>query len=235
MAKKYYWLKLKDDFFSQPKIKKLRRIAGGDTYTIIYLKMQLLSLKNEGKLFFDGIENDFTEEIALNIDEDPENVKVTILYLLQQGLLEEVEKDEFIMAETVKSICSETQGAERIRRHRENLKALQCNTDVQKCNTEIRDRDRDKREDIEIDMSDKPSKPSKPVKHKYGNYKNVLLDDLQYEKLLQEFPTDYQERIERLSEYVASTGKTYKNHLATIRSWVKKDKPNEKSISFLDL
>ena len=43
--RKYYWLKLKDDFFKSRVIKKLRKIAGGDTYTIIYLKMQLLSIK----------------------------------------------------------------------------------------------------------------------------------------------------------------------------------------------
>ena len=46
--KKYFWLKLKDNFFNQKEIKKLRRIAGGDTYTIIYLKLQLLSIKKEG-------------------------------------------------------------------------------------------------------------------------------------------------------------------------------------------
>ena len=43
------------------------------------------------------------------------------------------------------------------------------------------------------------------------------------EKLKSEFPDDWQNRIERLSEYIASSGKTYKNHLATIRSWAKKD------------
>ena len=47
MAKKYFWLKLKDNFFKQKSIKKLRKMAGGDTFTIIYLKMQLLSLTNE--------------------------------------------------------------------------------------------------------------------------------------------------------------------------------------------
>ena len=50
MAKRYYWLKLKADWFSDKRIKKLRSIAGGDTHTIIYLKMMLLSLKDEGKL-----------------------------------------------------------------------------------------------------------------------------------------------------------------------------------------
>lgn len=39
------------------------------------------------------------------------------------------------------------------------------------------------------------------------------------------FPRDYQMRVERLSEYMASTGRSYKNHLATIRSWAKREKP----------
>ena len=77
MGKKYYWLKLKDDFFTQPKIKKLRRIAGGDTYTIIYLKMQLLSLKNEGRLLWEGTEDNFVDEIALCIDEGVRNRVLT--------------------------------------------------------------------------------------------------------------------------------------------------------------
>ena len=65
--------------------------------------------------------------------------------------------------------------------------------------------------------------PPKPSRHKYGMYKNVLLSDEEYEKLQVEFPHDYTERIERLSEYIASTGKKYKNHLATIRAWARKD------------
>ena len=80
-----------------------------------------------------------------------------------------------------------------------------------------------------------PSKKSKakPIRHKYGEYKNVLLTDEQMDKLKTEFPNDYKERIDRLSEYCASTGKTYKNYLATIRNWAKKDnQPKKPSSSF---
>lgn len=66
-------------------------------------------------------------------------------------------------------------------------------------------------------------KPSKPVKHKYGEYKNVLLTDEELQKLKTEF-SDYESRIESLSSYVASTGKKYKSHYATIRNWARKDK-----------
>lgn len=153
--KKYFWLKLKEDFFRNKKIKKLRKIAGGDTFTIIYLKMQLLSLRHEGKVFFEGVEENFAEEIALEIDEDVDNVKVTIAYLFNNGLIEEVDTDEYMLPEAVVSIGSESSSAERVRRHREkkkkeltepekpqealssNVEALQCNAHVISCNTEI--------------------------------------------------------------------------------------------------
>nr|DAK92202.1 MAG TPA: replisome organizer [Caudoviricetes sp.] len=74
----------------------------------------------------------------------------------------------------------------------------------------------------ESDDSASSPKPSKPVKHKYGEYKNVLLTDDELEKLKDEY-LDWEERIERLSSYVASTGKSYKSHYATIRNWARKD------------
>lgn len=64
----------------------------------------------------------------------------------------------------------------------------------------------------------------KPIRHKYGHYKNVLLTNEELEKLENEFPDDWLVRIERLSEYIASKGAKYKNHLATIRAWARKDK-----------
>ena len=62
------------------------------------------------------------------------------------------------------------------------------------------------------------------TRHKYGEYSNVLLTDEELSKLKAEFPRDWESRIDRLSEYIASTGKAYKSHLATIRAWAKKDK-----------
>lgn len=60
------------------------------------------------------------------------------------------------------------------------------------------------------------------AKHKYGEYKNVLLTDDELEKLKAEY-ADYLDRIERLSSYIASTGKAYKSHYATIRNWARAD------------
>lgn len=136
-TKKYYWLKLKDDFFRDKRIKKLRRIAGGDTYTIIYLKMQLLSIKTNGVLMYEGVEENFAEELALELDEDTDNVKVVLAFLQSNGMIEETEPDHFLMIETIKCIGSESTSAERVRKHREKKqKMLQCNTGVTTSNTE---------------------------------------------------------------------------------------------------
>ena len=77
-----------------------------------------------------------------------------------------------------------------------------------------------------------PSQPkATPARHKYGEYKNVLLSDQELEKLKSEFPSDWQKRIENVSEYCATSGRTYKNYLAVIRKWAKKDNSNQNQLS----
>ena len=98
--RRYCWLKLKEDFFTDKRIKRLRRISGGDTYTIIYLKLLLLSLKDSGKLYYDGVETDVIKELALAIDEKEDDVMVTVNYLMAQNLMEVVlENDEYFLTE----------------------------------------------------------------------------------------------------------------------------------------
>ena len=128
-GKRYYWLKLQDDFFKSKRIKKLRKIAGGDTYTIIYLKMQLLAMKSNGVLEYTGLEQTFAEELALDLDEEPENVSVTINFLLSCGLLETNDNVEYFVPYAVANTGSETSSTKRVREFRAR-KALQCNTDV---------------------------------------------------------------------------------------------------------
>ncbi|WP_188020102.1 phage replisome organizer N-terminal domain-containing protein [Macrococcoides canis] len=120
-TKRYFWLKLKEDFFNQKEIKLLRKIAGGDTYTIIYLKLLLLSLKNDGKIYFDGLTDEFSEEIALEIDESVENVQVTMQFLQQKGLIafDTEHQDEFELTNIASMIGSETEEARRKRKQRQ--------------------------------------------------------------------------------------------------------------------
>ena len=116
--KRYYWLKLQNDFFSRKEIKRLRRIAGGDTLTIIYLKMLCRSLKDNGKLYYDGLDNDFVSELAMDIDEDTENVQITVNYLIMTGLLEQIDEVEYTLKDAESNTGSETAAAGRMRRCR---------------------------------------------------------------------------------------------------------------------
>ena len=79
--------------------------------------------------------------------------------------------------------------------------------------------------DARTHTQDEQTNSPKAVRHKYGQYKNVLLSDDQLAKLKEECPNDWENRIERLSEYMASKGAKYKDHLATIRAWKRKEKP----------
>lgn len=148
--KRYYWLKLSEDFFRQKEIKKLRRIAGGDTYTVIYLKMLLRSMEDGGKLYYEGYESDFASELALDIDEDVENVKMTVAFLIANGILHENTASEFEITTAREMVGSEGGSARRMRKMRA-VKAIadgekrllsQCDSDVTARDTDI---------DIEID------------------------------------------------------------------------------------
>lgn len=160
MAKRYYWLKLPDNFFRQKPIKKLRKIAGGDTFTIIYLKMLLVAMKQDGKLYFEGVEEDFATEIALDLDEDIENVKLTVAFLLRQGLMEIRDDVEYTLTECGKMVGSESSSAERMRRLRDKG-ASHCDTDVTQsdvCVTRpLRLSDVEKEKEIEIEKDYKVS------------------------------------------------------------------------------
>ena len=138
--KKFYWLKFQKDFFKSLRIKKLRKLAGGDTFTIIYLKLQLFSLTTEGVLRYNGVFDSFEEEMAEEIEEDADNIKITVQYLISCGLMEQ-NGNEYYLPYVAENTGSECESAKRVRlkREKDKLKALQCNADVTECNGGVTD------------------------------------------------------------------------------------------------
>jgi len=122
--KKLRWLKLENRFFDDIRIKKLRKIAGGDTYTCIYLKLMLYTLPTDGIIEYEGVEPTLEEEIALKIDEELTNIKVLLGFLSTNGLIlrNEDDPDEFMLADVSKRIGCESAAAERMREMRERKK-----------------------------------------------------------------------------------------------------------------
>lgn len=150
MDKRYYWLKLMDNFFDEKYIRALRRLSQGDSLVIVYLKMQLKSLQTGGVLIYEGILPDPVEELALFLDEDETIVKAAISALEKMGVIEQRENNDFYLSEVAKIIGSESNSAERVRQHRER-KALQCNAGVTQCNAGVTQVKRECNTDIDIE------------------------------------------------------------------------------------
>lgn len=237
------WIKLCTNIFDDEKIALIESMPDADSIIVIWFKILCLAGKqnNCGVLMLsDRIP--YTEEMLATIFRRPmSTVRLALTTFESFGMIEVVngaitipnwEKHQSIdVAERYKE-----QTRERVASYRQRQKAIAaenssvtqsnvtrnvtcnvtCNADVTPCNAIEEDIDKDIEEDIkEIDKE-------KPTRHKYGEYQNVLLTDDDLEKLKKEF-LDWSDRIERLSAYMASTGKSYKNHLATIRNWARRD------------
>ena len=228
--KRYFWLKLHKDFFKRKEIKRLRKIAGGDTYTIIYLEMMLRSIMDDGKLFFDGLEDDFASELALDLDEDEENVKITIQYLLKTGLLEIRSDEEYYLPDTKDSTGCETAAASRMRRCRAKKDKLERNNVtpmLQNGYGEI-----EKELEIEIEK-EKDSKANKsPTKAK--RFVKPTLSEIEQYCIERGNKVDAQHFYDYYESNGWKVGKnSMKNWQAAVRTWERSEyrKPNSKKNS----
>lgn len=209
--RRFYWLKLKEDFFESKRIKKLRRLAGGDTMTIIYLKMQLKSIKTDGVLTFSGLERSFAEELALDLDENPEDVGLLLNYLMSVGLIETSDNINFLLPYAVINTGSEGVSAERMRNARAKQKALpeQSANDVR---TLCEQNYVEKEKDIEIEKeSSKRTRFTPPTYDEVSAYckeRNNGIDPNRF-----------------IDWYQARGWKNIKDWKACVRTWEKRDKP----------
>lgn len=216
MAKRYYWLKLQQDFLKDKRLKKLRRIPGGDSYAFIYLEMILSTLNSEGIIVYEGLEDNVAKEIALELDEDPDTVQVVVSFLLKTGLMEDLGDGRFLLPYVAENLGSEGASAKRVRDFRERHKALQCNTDVTddtskalQCNTDVTPEKRfcnveKRREEKEIDYikdikSDEPTssiskKKNKPFEKPTVEQLESYIKEKGYQLDAQEFFKYYEDR-----------------------------------------
>ncbi|MDJ1152422.1 phage replisome organizer N-terminal domain-containing protein [Macrococcus caseolyticus] len=230
-TKRYFWLKLKEDFFNQKEIKLLRKIAGGDTYTIIYLKLLLLSLKNDGKIYFDGLTDEFSEEVALEIDESVENVQVTMQFLQKKGLIafDTEHQDEFELTNIASMIGSETDKAAMMRRKRarekeqKQLKGNNVTAELPDRYTEI---EIEKEIDLEIDLEKEKTKRETTRPSSFDIFENGgygYLDPITMQKLfawIDDFGDEGDSIVSKALDVGIEAGiKNYKYVNGILRNW----------------
>ena len=182
--KRYFWLKLYDDFFDSLRIKRLRKLAGGDTYLIIYLKLQLKAMKNEGVLEWKHYDKDIIEELAIDLDEEPDNIRVTLAYLKGCGLAESNDDERFFFPYSVINVCSEGASAQRMREVRARAKEAAkleapsqngtlCAQSATKCELSYGEIDIESEKESD-NCSDLPSGDSEPAVYR------IILNDKSY-------------------------------------------------------
>lgn len=220
------WIKITTDIFDDEKILLIESLP--DSYAIITVWFKLLCLagkQNNSGVFMMG-RIAYTDKMLATIFRMKEATVTMALQTFEQfGMIEIVDgvitipnwgkHQNLDQLESKKTYMKNY-----MKEYREKQKALTSGKANSKTNskTNVSQADIDIEEDKDIDKKNN-------IRHKYGEYNNVLLTDSDLEKLKSEFP-DWQERVERLSSYIASTGKKYKNHLATIRNWARKDGNN---------
>lgn len=231
------WIKIVTDIFDNRKVKQIEALPEADSILVIWIKLICLagSINDGGRIYF--LENvPYTDEMLATQFRRPLNtVRMALDTFRQFGMIEII--DDFLCLPS----WEKYQSADKMEKIREQnrlrqakfkakQKALPGNVTDNAAVTHGNATDIEEEIDTDIDKeSNKASKPPKPPRHRYGQYSNVLLSDEDLDKLKSEF-SDWEKRIERLSEYMASTGKSYKNHLATIRNWARRDTEKKPSV-----
>ena len=248
------WIKIVTDVFDDEKILMIESIPGADGLIVIWFKLLCLAGKQNNSGVFQMGQMPYTDEMFATIFRRPLNtVRLALKTFEQFGMIEIINNTVTIpnwgKHQNIDQIEAKNAYMKKyMREYREKQKLISsgnpnCKTNS-KANVSLADKIREeeiREEESRGDKSIEEAAPPKPTRHKYGLYENVLFTDEEYAKLQEEFPTDYAERVERLSEYMASTGKKYKNFLATIRNWAKKDtspkagKAQKSSNPFLDM
>lgn len=238
------WIKLNVGMFDGNSFKKIRNAKiGGESFrdklTAVWFElMDFAGKSNAGGMLIESQEIPFAsiEDIATFINREPDELELCMQFYINNRMISVID-DVYMLSNWSK--YQNEDGLEKIReqtrkrvaKHRANQKLLSCNVTGNATVTQCNETDIDIEEDIDKEkdniLSDSKPKKSKQTKHKYGEYNNVLLTDEELEKLKTEF-SDWEDRIERVSIYVASTGKTYKNYLATIRNWARKESKDKK-------
>ena len=222
--RKYYYLKLKENFFDSDSIVLLEDMKDGILYSNILLKLYLKSLKNGGKLQLDEHIPYTAQMIATLTRHQIGTVERALEIFRQLGLVEQLDSGAFYMTDIELMIGQSSTEAERKRAARLENKALLPSRTKGGHLSDIRPPEIELEKEIEIKREIEKERPEPGrTARAYGRYQNVFLTDEELADLQASFPTVWSQYIEKLSEYMASTGKRYQSHAATIRRWAGED------------
>lgn len=225
------WIKITTDIFDDEKVLLIESMP--DSYAIITVWFKLLCLagkQNNSGVFMMNDKIAYTDKMLATIFRMKEpTVQLALKTFEQFGMIELVDGIITIPNWGKHQSLDQLESKKEYMRnymqeYRAKQKSLTCKTNSKtngKSNVSSADKEGEK-EGYKKDKNEEIKEKNKK-ENAYGLYSNVFLTLEEYETLQAEFPNDYVKRINALSSYIESTGKQYKNHLATIRNWASKE------------
>ena len=232
--KKFYWLKLKNDFFKRQDIRIVEDMPNGKDYILFYLKMLLESVEHNGELRFNDTIPYNEQMLATITNTNIDIVRSAMQVFTSLNMIEVWDNDTIYMSEVEKMIGSavNNDNANRQRRFREKKKQEQlpektesvtkCNADVTPCVTEDNESiDIEKEKDIEIERElDKEKKPAKRT-----TFVKPTIEEIRAYITENGYSVD----AERFYDYYEANGwyagsRKMKDWKATVRNWDRRDK-----------
>ena len=215
---KYYWLKLKRDFFKRHDIRIIEAMPNGKDYILFYLKLLLESIDHEGKLRFSDTIPYNEQMLSIITNTNIDIVKSAMDIFKQLQMIDVYDDQTIYMAEVDKLIGSETKWAEKKRLQRskeDNVPRLSfgCPTEIEK------EKKKDTEKEEEGEVKDEPENELRCF------FSNLFLTDNQIGDLLEKMGLEmFNEYAERLSNYIENHDVTIKSHYATILKWYNEDR-----------
>ena len=222
--RKYYYLKLKENYFDEDAIVLLESMQDGVLYSNILLKLYLKSLKNGGKLQLDENIPYTAQMIATITRQQVGTVERALQIFMKLGVVEPLQNGALYMSNIELMIGQSSTEGERKRRARMKIsEQKRLSGQVSEAKADICPPEIEIKKEIDIELEKEGELKGQAIARSYGRYENVFLTDTELSELQAELPEKWAYYIERLSGYIASTGKKYKNHAATIRRWAADD------------
>lgn len=214
--KRFYWLKLKKDFFKRHDIRIIEAMPNGKDYILFYLKLLVESVDHEGNLRFSETipYNETMLSVITNTNVDI--VKSAMQVFTELKMIEVLDDSTIYMNEVNKLIGSETSVAERVRKCRENKKMLSFNEDVTLCNINVTKCNTEKEIEKDIEL-DKDIDIEKEKEYYYEGKEKKGETPFSQNLVLKLFQNQYISKLEDYDEYINSIEEF-------------KDKYNEKDI-----
>jgi predicted phage replisome organizer len=234
-VKKYYWLKLKKDFFKRHDIQIIEAMENGKDYILFYLKMLVESVDHNGNLRFNDTIPYNEKMLSTITNTNIDIVRSAMKVFMDLNMIEILEDQTIYMLEVEKMLGTETYWAEQKRKQRlalsEKIKEIgQSPEDVlELSNVSNQEIEIDIEKDIEINK-DKEKIIYIDLKFIDDCIDKVKLTQEQYDKLINKFPKDLVNKtIISLDTYIANGTKKYKDHYRTLNNWCMKNKTNTQS------